>query len=423
MKEFNIYGIERIGYLEDRNYLGKNIKGKNVNLVPLSVMKTLPTMPPSISPLPSIPTFTTFLGGIGSSLVSVYYGKKRYELTDWLGNVRVVVSDKIVQDNVSGNVVLNYKPEVLSVRDYYAYGSEINERTFEPIKPKYRYGFNTQEKVFEINKDHYTARYWEYDSRLGRRWNVDPKGKDFESSYLVFSGNPILVNDILGDTTYIYSTGGQYMGVILDKLKSNEIVLMSEETAKFIFTMRKLKASEDFLGMLARDPNIAEARITSNTLESLFKNYTNSKYENSGLLYVDSKTKEVQVAVADKNSMLVIGSRGEADPRELAVLEKKLGKDTKIIGYWHTHPESTFEGSQESTDDLYGGGYVDALQNGGIGIIVTEGKATLYPLWNFEKKTIPQINDRPKDKNVFPSDHHHAVINKNITPQYTQKQK
>jgi len=39
-------------------------------------------------------------------VANIYYGRKRYELTDWLGNVRVVVSDKKVPDSVNGGVVL-----------------------------------------------------------------------------------------------------------------------------------------------------------------------------------------------------------------------------------------------------------------------------------------------------------------------------
>jgi len=44
------------------------------------------------------------------------------------------------------------------------------------IKEVYRYGFNGQEKTDELkgSGNHYTAEFWEYDSRLGRRWNVDP---------------------------------------------------------------------------------------------------------------------------------------------------------------------------------------------------------------------------------------------------------
>ena len=35
-----------------------------------------------------------------------------------------------------------------------------------------------------------TAEFWEYDTRLGRRWNVDPKGQ-FDSKYVSFGNNPL----------------------------------------------------------------------------------------------------------------------------------------------------------------------------------------------------------------------------------------
>lgn len=41
--------------------------------------------------------------------------------------------------------------------------------------------------------------FWEYDSRIGRRWNVDPVVKEYESPYLCLNGNPILESDPDGD--------------------------------------------------------------------------------------------------------------------------------------------------------------------------------------------------------------------------------
>jgi len=64
----------------------------------------------------------------------------------------------------------------------------------------YRYGFNGQEKSNEINDNLTTAEFWEYDSRIVRRWNVDPKPTVAESPYLCFKGNPICFSDIRGDT-------------------------------------------------------------------------------------------------------------------------------------------------------------------------------------------------------------------------------
>lgn len=73
-------------------------------------------------------------------------------------------------------------------------------RTFS-AGSEYRYSYNSQEKSDEISGagNHTTALFWEYDSRIGRRWNVDPKQKDWESPYLCFSGNPILYSDLNGD--------------------------------------------------------------------------------------------------------------------------------------------------------------------------------------------------------------------------------
>lgn len=65
----------------------------------------------------------------------------------------------------------------------------------------YRYGFNGQEKDVDNGNDIYTAQFWEYDSRIGRRWNLDPKPTTGFSEYTVFSNNPISLTDPLGDTT------------------------------------------------------------------------------------------------------------------------------------------------------------------------------------------------------------------------------
>ncbi len=76
----------------------------------------------------------------------------------------------------------------------------------EELYLSYRYGFNSQEKDDEIygTGNSYTAEYWQYDSRLGRRWNVDPVDKPWMSSYHAFSNKPILNIDPNGanDTKY-----------------------------------------------------------------------------------------------------------------------------------------------------------------------------------------------------------------------------
>jgi len=76
-------------------------------------------------------------------------------------------------------------------------------RTFTAAINSYRYGFNGQERTTEINSDGnlYNARFWEYDSRIGRRWNLDPKPNISISPYSTFANNPIWRSDILGDSS------------------------------------------------------------------------------------------------------------------------------------------------------------------------------------------------------------------------------
>lgn len=66
----------------------------------------------------------------------------------------------------------------------------------------YRFGFNGQEKDNEVygEGNAYSAEYWEYDPRLGRRWNVDPMFVDapWQSPYSVFNNNPLNIVDPTG---------------------------------------------------------------------------------------------------------------------------------------------------------------------------------------------------------------------------------
>jgi RHS repeat-associated protein len=65
----------------------------------------------------------------------------------------------------------------------------------------YRYGFNGQEHSVELHDNSYTAEFWEYDSRIGRRWNVDPILKEYESPYASLGNNPIWNIDPNGSDT------------------------------------------------------------------------------------------------------------------------------------------------------------------------------------------------------------------------------
>jgi len=74
------------------------------------------------------------------------------------------------------------------------------KKVVEKVLSAYRYGFNGQEKDDEVEGqgNSYTAEYWQYSSRLGRRWNIDPIVKISESPYATFNNNPIYFVDVSG---------------------------------------------------------------------------------------------------------------------------------------------------------------------------------------------------------------------------------
>ena len=71
-------------------------------------------------------------------------------------------------------------------------------RYYSVANTNYRYGFNGQEKSTEINGSSYTAEFWQYDSRIGRRWNIDPMNGGSISPYAAFNNNAVMFSDLLG---------------------------------------------------------------------------------------------------------------------------------------------------------------------------------------------------------------------------------
>ena len=134
----------------------------------------------------------------------------------------------------------------------------IRTATYPPQPPRYynggyRYFFNGQEADNEVLGDgaSLSAEFWQYDTRLGRRWNVDPVFKEYESPYACFAGNPVWFADRFGaDTIFDDDKARQdfltaYNNVInfIDEL-SQEIAILKEQlnnTENSKHTKRKIR--------------------------------------------------------------------------------------------------------------------------------------------------------------------------------------
>lgn len=154
--------------------------------------------------------------------VSVQRGQKFFEITNHLGNVMVVVTDKrLGVDNNSDGVVDYYNADIASTMDYYSFGMQMPGRLVNSAA--YRYGFNGKENDNEVkgtgNQQDYGMRI--YDPRLGRFLSVDPLTKSYPHyTPYSFAGNkPISFTDRDGEEESLASQ----MNRLDDALLSNKI--------------------------------------------------------------------------------------------------------------------------------------------------------------------------------------------------------
>ncbi|TNE82444.1 MAG: hypothetical protein EP332_00195 [Bacteroidetes bacterium] len=139
-------------------------------------------------------------------------GKRHYELSNHLGNVQVVISDKRVSvcDEYLG--VDRFEAEVLSAMDYYPFGMLMPDRQWYANSDSsgYRFGFNGQEKDDEIKGpgNSVTFKYRIHDPRLGRFLSVDPLFMSYpwNSSYAFAENTPISCIDLEGLEKFVAIT-------------------------------------------------------------------------------------------------------------------------------------------------------------------------------------------------------------------------
>lgn len=123
-------------------------------------------------------------------------GLKQYELTNHLGNVLSVVSDrKNAKPNASLPAKVDfYTADILSIQDYYAFGMLMGGRGYQ--SDGYRYGFNGKENDDEVKGGEGTQQDYGmriYDPRLGKFLSCDPLMKEYAwNSPYAFAENDVI---------------------------------------------------------------------------------------------------------------------------------------------------------------------------------------------------------------------------------------
>ncbi|MBN2788266.1 MAG: hypothetical protein JXQ69_08095, partial [Paludibacteraceae bacterium] len=140
-------------------------------------------------------------------------GNKRYEITNHLGNVLAVVSDRKIPiyADATETSINAYKPNIINTTDYYPFGMAMKGRNAGG--DNYRFGFGGQEKDEEIKGfgNHLSFGDYGYDPRTGRRCNVDPLSGKYPniSPYATFENNPIYFNDKTGQDAEVTISMGK----------------------------------------------------------------------------------------------------------------------------------------------------------------------------------------------------------------------
>jgi len=140
------------------------------------------------------------------------------------------------------------------------------------VGSEYRYGLNSQEQDDEVygNGNLNSALFWEYDTRLGRRWNLDPEPVTGISAYSCFLNNPILFVDIDGnavdvDGLYKQDEKGNYLHP--ERIKEFELFASTTEGRKYILD----HSQKGFLliGVMIADLEIEAKEEGSASLEGI----------------------------------------------------------------------------------------------------------------------------------------------------------
>lgn len=86
----------------------------------------------------------------------------------------------------------------------------------------------------------YTAMFWEYDPRTGRRWNVGPVKKPWQSDYSIFSNNPVCKIDPDGDDDFFNADGTFSYGT-----KTGSKIYVQTYKGNLLLTQVKLNTLND----------------------------------------------------------------------------------------------------------------------------------------------------------------------------------
>ncbi len=162
-------------------------------------------------------------------------GERTYEISNHLGNVLSVISDKPIP-HVTGSAIDYYMADLRRSQDYSPFGVTLEGRGDALVGAEdYRYGFQGQEMDDEIkgqgNSVNYAFRM--HDSRVGRFFTRDPLASSFSyNSPYSFSENRVIDGIELEGLEWYYTADGTFIGNFGDNSEIRVINSVDAEEGK-----------------------------------------------------------------------------------------------------------------------------------------------------------------------------------------------
>jgi RHS repeat-associated protein len=196
----------------------------------------------------------------------------RYELSNHLGNVLAVITDRRIQTCGMGDV-MHYEAQVVSISDYYPFGMGIKDREWKDSIFSYRFGFGNAEKDDKNsgrgNTLNFGARI--YKPQLARWLSIDPFWREYPyaSPYSFALNSPIYFID--PDGNVIYGSDGRK--VVLNAVKGED------GKYSFVVTSGKLDENSDAYKMLSSMVLTTKGRAALSQMQSSKVKYLAKRME------------------------------------------------------------------------------------------------------------------------------------------------
>lgn len=300
----------------------------------------------------AVPMFGSQNATYSMRSVRHHIGKRTYELSNHLGNVLSVISDKVIPHDNNGTVDY-YMADIRHSQDYSPFGVILKNRDIPLTSGSggvpYRYGFQGQERDDEIKGEGNSLNY-EYrmhDPRLGRFFAIDPLAGSYPwNSPYAFSENRLIdcveLEGLEAENVHYYNMKKQKDGSYKPKLDhSGSTLVIKTVNAVFRSSMNKKETK-------IKKADHGEQTTTTNVYTYWSddgKTITRQVVVSNGL---DSDVPKQQVNVIKQTVIEKETVDRSAEPD--GIIETTISTETTVLNSKEEYVDQSKKGTEEMLD-------------------------------------------------------------------------